>query len=105
MRQFLTNRLVGLHFFVESDFLYHNMQNNFWKCWVIPEIRNIFSFQLYLEKVENGAKCVETKMFIGRHDAEVGSLFKCLIIYYRQRDLTLEASLEIFVWQKMIQVR
>ena len=55
-----------------------------WKCWVASEIRNTFWFQLYLEKVENGEKLVETTtMITGSNDTEFGYPLKCLTIYYR----------------------
>ena len=34
---------------------------HFWKCWIISEIRNTYCFPLYLEKVKNWAKLLESK--------------------------------------------
>ena len=68
---------------------------------MLNNLRDLYPFfQLYLEKVENGAKFNETNaIVICRFSVEFGSSFVFMIACYYQRDLTLEDCVKIFTLQ------
>ena len=61
----------------------------FLKCWVITETHKTFCFPLYLEKVENEVKCLESKSktMVTGHDAAKFWFPSNFLITYYQWDL------------------